>query len=266
MLSNTAGRKPGANAEQSRAVVAEHRPGAIPSRRSTKRRAAFCLFATGLSLAFVWLWHEPLLRQVAEALMARDPLPVEVDFVCLTAGGDGLRAALAEYRSHPGCRFLLFPQRRNRLIDLGVINPGETRLRRRLREAGVTDAQIVVMPLPAADDWDLAEQLYDFLRTRKGVSAIILCDQSSGRRWRHVVCETAPADSAGRVHVRSVADAAVHVDDWWLSKAGIQRVFHGHLRLLFAVLHGRESARPDDSSPAAYEAAFLKGLQVTGDH
>jgi hypothetical protein len=224
-----------------------------PSAGCRKRtRAIRCLLAGALSLALVYFLHPLALCWLAVALTAGAPRPAEADFICLAAVGIGPEAVTA-YRKRPDCRILLFPQRRNRMIELGVVTPAEWRIRRSLEEARVARSQIVIDERPVATDWELAERLSERLAADPQATMLILCDQFSGQRWRQIVRETAPGDVARRIHVQSARDPVVHPLNWWHSKAGIQGVFHGYLGLMFAVLHGRENAPPGDAPAAVYE-------------
>jgi hypothetical protein len=216
------------------------------------------LFAGMLSFALVWLFHPLALRRLAELLTAGKARPVDADFICLATGEDGLAAVVTSCRKRPDCRVLLIPWRRNRLDDLRGVRPGESRFQRVLEKAGVTASQIEISRPPIATDWELADRLADRLAADSTSSLVLLCDQFSGRRWRRIIHDTVPADAARRIRIQSVDDSIVHVHDWWRSKAGTKAIFDGYLGLIFASLHGRESAPPPDASAARYEALALQ--------
>jgi hypothetical protein len=212
------------------------------------------LLAGILLFAFVYLFHPLALRWLAEPLTAGDARPVDADLICMAVGEDGLAEVITACRKRPACRVLLIPWRSNRLIELGMVTPGELRFRRILEDAGVAGSQIEISQPPIATDWELVERLSGRLAADSTASGVILCDQFSGRRWRRIIGDTVPDEMARRIRVRSVEDSVVHVHDWWRSKAGIKEIFRAYLGLIFASLHGRESAPADESSAEAYEA------------
>jgi hypothetical protein len=229
-------------------------PGGVRTGSRKLPRVMRFLLAGMLFIASVCLFHPIALRWLAAPLTGGEPRPVEADFICMVGGADGLAEVVTACRKRPACRILLIPWRPDRLIEVGVVTPGALRFRRFLEEAGVDGSQIEISQRPVASDWELAERLADRLAADSTASLVILCDQLSVRRWRCIVRDTVPDEVARRIHVQWAENSGTRVHDWWRSKAGMQGIVHGYLGLIFAFVHGRESAPAAESSAEAYEA------------
>ena len=79
-------------------------------------------------------------------------------------GRDGFDAAAAFCRQDPSRHVLLIGRRGGRLVELGILSPFATLARRELAARGVAAAAIEALPDTAADQWDEAQRLAQWLR------------------------------------------------------------------------------------------------------
>ncbi len=206
-----------------------------PKKRRWRRR----LIAGGLVLLALYLFREPLLRTLAEVVVAEDPLTPADGLVVLD--GDHVREQAAQlYHADYARHVLLIERRPRRLERLGILPSDLELARHRLHSLEVPDEALAVLPGRALNDWDALRLLGDWLSHHPGERIILLCDRFSSRRLSHILRRVL-AGEAGRVYLHPLPSRRYDQTNWWRTREGVNALVTAYLGLGYVWVYGEES-------------------------
>lgn len=205
------------------------------------RRWRYRLLLCGTVLLCLCLFHAPLLRLLAAALVVEVPsvaVVVEVPSVAVDAlvvfDGDGCcdRAARSFHAGHASTLLLIEPRPR-RLQRLGIL-PSDVELRtQELRRLGVPKDTLVVLPGSAGNDWAAVRRLGTWLSGHPSARVTLLCDPFGSRRLSYILHQVLGAE-ASRVGLQPIPPRQYDPANWWQQGAGMNAFAAAYLRLGYA--------------------------------
>jgi hypothetical protein len=174
-------------------------------------------------------------------------------------GGHGFDAAAAFYRQDPSRHILLIGRRGGRLVELGILSPFATLGRRELASRGVPEAAIESLPATAADQWDEAQLLANWLRAHPAATVAVYCDTLRSRQVRCILDRVAAPADAVRARVVLPPESDHHAAHWWKTRSGIRNFMISWLEMAYTWCRGR----PHPASPPQNVAADEETLRKT---
>ena len=204
--------------------------------------------------------HRPLLTSVGRLLIVDQPRgPCAA---VLIISGDGRYDAAAEVYRRTGSPMLLLKSPTTRLVQYGILPPGHELARHELRERGVPDDAIVVLPEVAREEWKPYQSLDGWMTKQPEAHVLVLADRYGSRNLRYVLDRTL-GSQASRVSIRALADRRYDETNWWQSRKGIKSTCTAYLALLYAWINGPPTTFYEDTwDPDHYEKQLLERTRL----
>jgi hypothetical protein len=218
------------------------------------------------AVIIAWLGHGWLLRGLAAPLVSRQS-PDGVAVLALwgdergAEGRHAFDAAAAFYRQDPSRHILLIGLRGGRLVELGILSPFAILGRRELAARGVPQSAVEVVSATAADQWDQAQLLTQWLRAHPAATAAVYCNPLGSRQVRCILDRVAAPADAARVRVVLPADPDYDAASWWESRAGVRNFMLAWLEMAFTWCRSRPGPVPPPQNVAAYEETLRKAFE-----
>lgn len=214
---------------------------ATDHRKQRRGRRRWDIVAIAVLIAVA---HVPILRGLALALIADDPMPSADQVLVLRADYCFDRAAEMYHRGTIS-RILVMDRPANRLVRMGVVPSKKEQCLRELRRRDI--GAEAVSPLPGSDEipWQVARALRAWLAEHPGARVLVLCERFESGDLRFVGSRVMDASQAERVAFRGLPDHRFDETNWWWSRAGV-RAFAG---AAFNLAYDR--VRGEDAHPTA---------------
>ena len=234
------------------ALASEPAPGsAWPGKISRRRRWGRRLLVAALVLACLYLCRARILRAVGGFLIV-DESPA--GSALLVLGGDRCgERAIDLYQSGAATEIVLLPWHPGRLEIMGIRAPFASALRLRLRERGLPEQAVTVIPGDVHTAWEGARCLRDWLEGHPDAELTAVCPQFSGRKLRHIFDAVLGPEAAGRVRLRGLRHRWYDETEWWQNKDGLKEVFNAYLGLGHVWFNGEGTEEWREWEPDQYE-------------
>jgi hypothetical protein len=223
--------------------------------------AGLTLIVTVLIIAAL-IFHQPLLRMVANTLIVDEPTEGYGHLVIFD--GDHRHAIAGElFRSGKIEHVLMFEGQRKRLVEYGILPPRHEIARRQLEQAGIPADAISLVEGETQSIWQVAKRLDSWLRTHKTVRVTVFSERFSSGDVRQVLDTTLSAESAARVRVRALPDRRYDETNWWRTRRGIKSFGNASMVHVYRWINGRPKFPFKDTwDPDEYQAQ-LAALRKT---
>lgn len=208
------------------------------------------------------LFHDPLLRSLADALRDERPVP-PVEAVVILGGDHRHDVVAALYRRGEVQRVWLVEGRPNYLVATGVLPSGTAIARRELEAAGVPAERMDLIGDDVTDFCDTARVLESTLSKQVTGDVLLICNGLDGRHVRFVVEDVLSPELAKRVHILGLPYDDFDMQAWWKSRTGLKQVFGQCCAFGFTLVWGTKprpaAARPDPDAMERELAGLLTG-------
>lgn len=198
-----------------------------------------------------FLLHPFIFRWMADQLIASTS-DYEVDCVAVLDGDERFRVVQEMHEKSPDLHVLVFQEPHDRLTQWNVTPPTSQRDLAALREAGVPEEQIEILPFSSYAEWEWARQLHQWTAQNPDRSVAVLCREFDSRRTRYTVDKTA-SDASSTVTIIPLSDRRYDRTNWWKSRTGVKSFWSGGFDLIYALLFGEENPPAPDWNPDDYE-------------
>lgn len=196
---------------------------------------------------FLYFSSEPLLIVYARALQVDDAEP-PADYLVVLGGGPETRpfAAADLYRKGFAPKVLIYHQKTDRIVDLGLTPAGHELYRKVLELEGVHSDNIQLLPGVVDSSWDEARILHRFLNQNPARRIIVVTSAEHTRRARWVfkrVLAQMPVD----VTIAAAGHLGFDETNWWKDDEGALLYLHEFFKLPFYWIRYTWQTQTDDS-------------------
>jgi hypothetical protein len=218
-------------------------------------------FIAAILLATVGVaFHSAVLQSLATLLIV-DQQGTRFDYV-LPYAGDRVYEIAAEMiaRDEAGGALLLEEAGRN-VVKFGVGPAEHDVARRELTKHGVSENEIVLVPLSADAESLFFSDLKVWVERNQGVRVCFLGNRFNARRNRRWLDLALGDAHSHQVCVAALTDRRYDETNWWKSRLGVKAFVDGMLRLIHSRLIGLPQRTPKDSwDPIEYEDQLIGGI------
>ena len=207
------------------------------------------------ALVAVGLAHRSILPVLAAGLIV-DERPVGDCTHIVLFGGDSRYDVAAELvNEDPNRKVVHLGSRQSRLVEFGVLPPGEGRFQEQLQRRGVPAAAIELRGAKLDESWAPIVELNRWLDEHPSAVVIVLCDRFRSGRLRFQLDNVLSPDDSLRVSVRPLPDRRYNESNWWRSRRGVKEFLYASLDYATTRYYGREGAAAElpEWDPDEYE-------------
>jgi hypothetical protein len=204
----------------------------------------------------IWFFHPWLLEGLAKLVIVNNPRST-AGYLALFSPevrGDyylNFDAAAAAYREDSHRQILLIKPQPTILEKHGILPGFVEASRRELASRGVEDSAIETIPANAANAWDAARSLGEWLQKNPGAEVVYIGERFENGLLSCIVRQVLRPELAERITYFAMPPLDFDETNWWQNRDGVKTVMFSCLSLLYIRCQGAPDAYrprwdPDD--------------------
>jgi hypothetical protein len=209
-----------------------------------------------------WVFRVPILCGIAGGLIVDDrpvhnrrtPAPA----VLILDGDRPFDAAARLYHAEKRT-ILVYRGRPDRLVRMGIMQPGDETARRELLKLGVASQDLVLLVGDTDSRSGIAAVLGSWLKEHPDQTVNVLCERFTSRTWKIVLSRAAQLELAGKICIVPLKSRQYDESNWWRSKQGTLAFLNNSIILGFHWWRSGDEADLGERTAADFRGAIAGG-------